>query len=124
MSAKGSQDTYQSLKELVRTIYFSAPKERGLNIYQAFAYTYDEVEGIFSRGKFQNLCLLVALFVFVEASNLALNKEDPFTQDVIDELKTALKAFDSNQTSSELDKRYRDEELSKDIDFLKSIYES
>lgn len=116
------EDGYRSLRDLVRDIYFSAPRDRGFNFYQAFAYAYDEVEVIFSDGDFQNLCLLVALFICVEDSNIVLDLDDLFTQDVVGEIKSRVNEMDENSDLVGLDPRYGDGELVADIGRLRGKY--
>jgi len=122
MTQEELNDTYHSLRELVRAIYLSAKGDRGFNPYQAFSYAYDETEGMFGRGNFQHLCLLVALFICVEIDNLSLSREDPFTQDVINELRAHITNFENGRNSNSLDPRYMDEDLVRDISILKSKY--
>lgn len=122
MMDRENKGEYRSLRDLVRDIYFSAPRSRGFNFYQAFAYAYDEVEVIFSEGDFQNLCLLVAIFICVEDSNLVLDLGDPFTQDVVGELKSIINKMDENADLVGLDPRYGDGELVADIGRLRGKY--
>ncbi|MBT1536475.1 hypothetical protein B7R78_0005945 [Ralstonia solanacearum] len=122
MNKNSDGGTYFSLKEMVREVFLSALEGKGLNAYQAFGYAYDEVEVIFSEGDFQNLCLLVAIFICVEDSNLVLDLGDPFTQDVVGELKSIINKMDENADLVWLDPRYGDGELVADIGRLRGKY--
>lgn len=114
-----ASDSYASLRNLVRGIFSSAISGRGLRPYQSFAYTYDEVEGGFSNGEFARLCLLVALFVCAKEVSLSLDYEDPFTQDVLCELKKAVQEFEARSGDG---KPFSDDDLVTDMRSVRDMY--
>lgn len=59
-------ETYEEIRSLVKSIFY-AIKKRGYGSYQAFDYTYDETEILFSRGSFNRLFLLNAIFFLTVA---------------------------------------------------------
>ncbi len=114
-----ASDSYSSLCNLVRGIFSSAISGHGLRPYQSFSYTYDEIEGEFSNGEFSRLYLLVALFVCAKEVSLSLDYEDPFTQDVLCELKKAVKGFEAQSGDG---KPFDDDDLVTDIRSVRDTY--
>ncbi|MGE8367727.1 hypothetical protein ACU4GI_06210 [Cupriavidus basilensis] len=112
-------DSYASLRNIVRGIFRSALNARGLLPYQSFAYTYDEVEGGFSDGGFRQLCLLVALFVCATEAGLVLDYDDPFTHDVLSELREAVHEFEARKSENEPSV---DDDLISDVKRVRDAY--
>ncbi|MHA7683080.1 hypothetical protein [Cupriavidus sp. PET2-C1] len=110
-----STNNYYNLCELVRETYSSAIKKMGFSPGQAFAYTYDYVELIFSEGKFQKLCLLVSLFCCAKEGMIDMNIDDLFTQDVLGELKSEVDGFDAGINPEYRDSRFTDADFQADL---------
>ncbi|MHC6083257.1 hypothetical protein ACYT85_08465 [Ralstonia solanacearum] len=122
MNKNSDGDTYFSLKEMVGEIFVSAIEERGFNAYQAFGYTYDEVEIIFRDGHFQNLCLLVALFFFAEKYGVEPLRDDLSFSMMLEELRLQVYNLERGIGVDPTDSRLTEEGFICDLNLVKNFY--
>ncbi len=74
----------------MQALYGRAIHDKGLTIYQAFAYAYDEMD-VFLHAEADRTSIeaFTALFFVALKGGVEFVKDDPFTQDVFEELSVA-----------------------------------
>lgn len=77
---------YLEIRSEMEVLFKRAVSERGLTLYQAFGYAYDEMDH-YLQSKAEGVCLAayVSLFIIPVRAGLKFITEDPFTQDVSSE---------------------------------------
>ncbi len=70
--------------------------DKQLDVYQAYAYTYDEMSDfLHAKDELVSFKAFTALFVVAAMDHLEFVADDPFTQDVFEELKCVYSRFSS-----------------------------
>jgi len=93
--AGGRKRSYPILLLAVESVFNSALEKGGMNRYQAFAFTYDEMERLLNVSSPWIRCAThIALFKVAHANGVHLKLGDPFESDVRDELRDSLNAVD------------------------------
>lgn len=74
----------------MQVLYGEATHNKGLTIYQAFAYAYDEMDAFLHSKVYRvRVQTLAVLFFVAIRSGLMFARNDPFTDDVFEELGAA-----------------------------------
>ncbi|WP_130393991.1 hypothetical protein [Cupriavidus agavae] len=112
-------EPYIYWQRLVRDQFQLGIRDGNLRPYQAFAYTYDELETVLSEGIFTRCCLLVALFMRAREAHICFEYDDPFTEDVLLELEGSAKEFDAHREEFPF---CQDRELIGDLAVVRETY--
>ncbi|MCV4289116.1 hypothetical protein OH708_14445 [Pseudomonas capsici] len=80
--------SYSDMLFEFQSIHGRAVFDKQLDAYQAYAYTYDEMsEFLHAKDELVSFKAFTALFVVAAMDRLEFVADDPFTQDVFEELK-------------------------------------
>lgn len=82
--------SYSDMLYEMQVSYGEATHDKGLTIYQAFAYAYDEMDAfLHSKAYRVRVQALTALFFVAIRDGVTFARNDPFTDDVFEELSDA-----------------------------------
>ncbi|WP_434656418.1 hypothetical protein J3P96_07950 [Pseudomonas sp. R3-56] len=82
--------SYSDMLYEMQVSYSEATHNKGLTIYQAFAYAYDEMDAfLHSKAHRVRVQALTALFFVAIMGGVKFARNDPFTDDVFEELSGA-----------------------------------